>query len=129
MRDGTIRILRIIARMNVGGPAWQACALTQGLDSDCFETLLLCGEVEPHEADFLQLRDSGLEVHRIAPLGRSVRLLDDLRALLAIRREIKAFKPDVIHTHAAKAGVLGRIAAVATGSSSITLLLPSTRPH
>ena len=116
MSDGTIRILRIIARMNVGGPAWQASALTRGLASDGFETRLLCGEVEPHEADFLELRVEDLEVHRIAPLGRSVRLLDDLRALLAIRREIRAFKPDVIHTHAAKAGVLGRIAAVTTGS-------------
>lgn len=115
MSDRPIRILRIIARMNVGGPAWQATALTRGLDSNGFETRLLCGEVEHNEADYLDLHDSKLEVRRIETLGRSVRPLDDLRALMSIRREIKLFRPDVVHSHAAKAGVLGRIAAITTG--------------
>ncbi len=115
MSDRPIRILRIIARMNVGGPAWQATVLTRGLDSNGFETRLLCGEVEPNEADYLNLLDSKLEVRRIETLGRSVRPLDDLRALMSIRREIKLFRPDVVHTHAAKAGALGRIAAITTG--------------
>ena len=115
MSDDPIRILRVIARMNVGGPAWQATALTGGLDSNGFETRLLCGEVESDEADYLDLHGSRLEVRRIATLGRSVRPLDDLRALMSIRREIRLYRPDVIHTHAAKAGVLGRLAAVTTG--------------
>lgn len=115
MSDDPIRILRVIARMNVGGPAWQATALTRGLDSNGFETRLLCGAVESDEADYLDLHGSRLEVRRIETLGRSVRPLADLRALMSIRREIKLFRPDVVHTHAAKAGVLGRIAAITTG--------------
>jgi len=103
------RVLRIIARMNVGGPAWQVSVLTRGLDD--FETVLVAGDVEPGEADFVELRDPTLPVHRVPVLGRSVRLGDDLRALVAIRRAIRDFHPDVVHTHTAKAGLLGRLAA------------------
>ncbi|MDE0874476.1 MAG: glycosyltransferase family 4 protein [Acidimicrobiales bacterium] len=106
-----IRVLRIIARMNVGGPAWQVSALVRGLDGDRFESLLISGEVGKDEADFLDLRDPGLSLLKIPSLGRSVRIWDDLRALLLIRRAIRRFRPDIVHTHTAKAGVLGRLAA------------------
>jgi len=110
-RSQPIRVLRIIARMNVGGPAWQVSALVRGLDGDRFESLLISGEVDKDEADFLDLRDPGLPLLKIPSLGRSVRIWDDLRALLLIRRAIRRFRPDIVHTHTAKAGVLGRLAA------------------
>ena len=106
-----IRVLRVIARMNVGGPAWQVSVLTRGLDTGRFESRLVVGDVGGGEADFVELRDPGLPVVKIPALGRNVRFGDDLRAFIAIRREIRLFRPDIIHTHTAKAGVLGRLAA------------------
>ncbi len=106
-----IRVLRVIARMNVGGPAWQVSVLTRGLDTSRFETRLIAGDVGGGEADFVELRDPDLPLVKIPALGRSVRFGDDLRAFIAIRREIRLFRPDIIHTHTAKAGVLGRLAA------------------
>ena len=106
-----IRVLRVIARMNVGGPAWQVSVLTRGLDTSRFEIRLIVGDVGGGEADFVELRDPDLPLVKIPALGRSVRFGDDLRAFIAIRREIRLFRPDIIHTHTAKAGVLGRLAA------------------
>jgi glycosyltransferase involved in cell wall biosynthesis len=106
-----IRILRIIARMNVGGPAWQVSVLTRGLDEHRFESRLVVGDVGEGEADFIALRDPDLPALKIPALGRSVRFGDDLRAFVAIRRAIRDYRPDIVHTHTAKAGVLGRLAA------------------
>ena len=108
--DRPIRVLRVIARMNVGGPAWQASVLTRGLDGERWETLLVCGDVGDDEADFVDLRDPSLPLCRIPSLGRSIRPGDDLRAWWALRRIVRTFGPDVIHTHTAKAGVIGRLA-------------------
>jgi len=113
--DGPIRVLRIIARMNVGGPAWQASVLTRGLPDHGIETRLLVGTVGPDEEDFVSLRDPDLPVVTVPGLGRSVRLFGDLRALVALLVEIRRYRPHVVHTHTAKAGVLGRLAAVLGG--------------
>ncbi len=107
-----VRILRVIARMNVGGPAWQVSVLTRGLDAGRFETRLIVGDVGEGETDFVELRDPDLPLTRIPTLGRSVRFGDDLRAFISIRRAIRDFRPDIVHTHTAKAGLLGRLAAV-----------------
>ena len=98
--------------MNVGGPAWQASVLTRGLANEPFQTRLVCGYVGDTEADFIELRDPCLPTRRIESLGRSVRFGSDLWALVAICREIRAYRPHILHTHTAKAGVLGRIAAI-----------------
>ncbi len=109
---GPVRVMSILARMNVGGPAWLASVLTRGLPKDRFQTRLVCGCVDNSEADFIELRDPNLPVRRLESLGRSVRIGGDLLALIAICREIREFRPHIVHTHTAKAGVLGRIAAV-----------------
>ncbi len=107
-----IRVLRIIARMNVGGPAWEVSVLTRGLNNSEFTSQLVCGEISEGEADFLALRDPDLEVTRVGSLRRGLSILNDARAFFALVRLIREFKPDVVHTHTAKAGTLGRIAAV-----------------
>lgn len=106
-----VRVLRIIARMNVGGPAWQSSVLTRGLAGHGYETRLLAGRVDEGEANFVALRDPDLPVVDIEGLGRSVRIGGDLRAFVSICREIRRFRPHIVHTHTAKAGVLGRLAA------------------
>lgn len=107
----TLRVLRIIARMNVGGPALQVVGLTEGLHLPRFESRLLIGSVGPGEADYLDLRAPHIEAVRIPGLGRSPDPWGDATALRTVIREIRRFRPHIVHTHTAKAGVLGRVAA------------------
>lgn len=107
-----MRVLRIIARMNVGGPARQVAALSGALDGNRFRQRLLVGSVGPHEADFLLSRTLPVEVVTLQGLGRAVRPFDDVRAFAALVREIRRFHPAIVHTHTAKAGFLGRAAAI-----------------
>lgn len=107
-----VRVMRVIARMNVGGPALQAAVLMRGLDPDRFDQRLYTGEVEPGEADYLELRASDLTPYRIGTLGRSVRPADDARAVASLAAEMRRFRPHIVHTHTAKAGLLGRAAAM-----------------
>lgn len=107
-----VRVLRVIARMNVGGPAWQVSVLTRELENGQFTSQLVCGEISEGEADFLALRDSELAVTRIPSLGRSLNAFDDVRAFWQLVWIIRKTRPDIVHTHTAKAGVLGRVAAI-----------------
>ena len=111
MRD-RVRVLRVIARLNVGGPALHATLLTQRLDPTRYESTLVAGSEEPYEGSYLQLR--GLEVSnliRLRALGREIRGVRDLGALLELIGIIRRVRPDIVHTHTAKAGTLGRLAA------------------
>jgi glycosyltransferase involved in cell wall biosynthesis len=113
-----IKIMRIIARMNVGGPAIQITNMLNGLAPDQFEQRLYFGTCDAGEAEHISdIRDQSL-LHRIPSLQRSVHGLSEIAALLHLIMEIKSFKPDVIHTHTAKAGFLGRLAAMLSGSSA-----------
>lgn len=108
-------MLRLIARMNVGGPAQQIVGLQRGLDPRRFDSRLVTGWVGEGEEDHLRLRAPDIDVLRIAGLGRSVRVGDDARALAGVVGEMRRFSPDIVHTHTAKAGVLGRLAALRAG--------------
>ena len=114
-----VRVLRIIARMNVGGPAVQVSGLMRGFDQELFEQKLLTGYCAADEADYLEKVATDVKAIRIDGLGRSIKPRADLYALFAIVKEIRRFKPDVIHTHTAKAGVVGRIASILSGHSSV----------
>ena len=118
-----IRVLRIIARMNVGGPAYQVVLLSSRLDPARFESLLLAGAVGPGEASFDDLADaSGARWARVPGLRPEISPLDDLRALRHLAGAVRRFRPDVVHTHAAKAGMLGRLAALTAGRSRPVLV-------
>ncbi len=111
-----IRVLRVIARMNVGGPAYQVILLTARLGPERYESRLLAGAVGPGEASFDDLADaSGARWAHVRGLRPEIAPLDDLRALRRIAGEIRRFRPDIVHTHAAKAGTLGRLAALIAG--------------
>ena len=114
-----VRVLRIIARMNVGGPAVQVSGLMRGFDPEIFQQTLLTGFCATDEADYLEKVAVDVTAIRIDGLGRSIKPRSDLTALFSIIREIHRFKPDVIHTHTAKAGVVGRIASILSGQRSI----------
>ncbi|WP_214325868.1 glycosyltransferase [Nonomuraea sediminis] len=110
--DGKIRIMRIIARMNVGGPARQVSGLSRHLDPARFEQRLYTGHVAAGEADHLALSAPDIKTWVVRGLGRSVRPLDDLAALAQLHTEMRRFRPHIVHTHTAKAGALGRTAAM-----------------
>ena len=107
-----IRVMRIIARMNVGGPAVQVSGLMRSLDKSQFEHRLYTGFCAADEADYLETVARDVSAFRIEGLGRRVSLRGDLKAFLFLIKEIRAFKPHVIHTHTAKAGFLGRTASM-----------------
>ena len=109
-----IRVLRLIARMNVGGPAIQITGLMSNLPVEEFEQKLVTGFCDKNEIDYLEVNELNVTRTKVEGFGRSVNLFSDLKVLLAVRREIKAFNPDIIHTHTAKAGFLGRIASLLT---------------
>ncbi|MDX3763441.1 glycosyltransferase [Streptomyces sp. AK02-04a] len=104
--------MRVIARMNVGGPALQVSTLMRGLDRELFDQRLFAGFVGPGEADYVDQRAPDVQVCRVPTLGRAVRPTDDLRALWELTAAMRQFRPHIVHTHTAKAGALGRAAAV-----------------
>ena len=113
------KVLRIIARMNVGGPAIQVTALMEGLGKFGFKQELITGYCENGEEDYLKSHLIELGEIRIEGLGRSLKLFDDLNAFFKIRRFMKQFDPDIVHTHTAKAGVLGRLASLSLRKGTI----------
>ena len=117
-----MRVMRIIARMNVGGPAVQVSGLMRGFNAVDFDHRLYTGYCAADEADYLETVATDVQAIRIDGFGRRVSLGGDIRAFRALVKEIRIFKPHIIHTHTAKAGFLGRIA-------SIISLQPSIRVH
>jgi len=117
--DKRIKVLRLIARMNIGGPAVQVTGLMRELDPKLFNQKLVTGYVAANEADYLIENKINIPVTRLAGLGRSINLLADIRAFFELAKLIRKFKPDIIHTHTAKAGVLGRTAWIFSGYKPI----------
>jgi glycosyltransferase involved in cell wall biosynthesis len=114
-----IRVMRIIARMNVGGPAVQVSGLMRGFNSNEFEHRLYTGFCATDEADYLDSVATDIKAIRIDGLGRRVSLRGDIRAFLSLVKVIREFKPHIIHTHTAKAGFLGRIASLVSLQKSV----------
>jgi glycosyltransferase involved in cell wall biosynthesis len=111
-----IRVARVIARLNIGGPAQHVVLLTAGLDRTRFATTLITGRVGEAEGDFTETaRARGVEPVVIPELGRAIRPARDLFALFKLIRMFRHLRPDIVHTHTAKAGTLGRLAARVAG--------------
>ena len=113
--------MRIIARMNVGGPAVQVSGLMRGFNISDFEQRLYTGYCTSDEADYLDLVAKDVTATRIDGLGRRVNLYGDVKAFLTLIIAIRQFKPHIIHTHTAKAGFLGRLASLVSLQKSIRI--------
>jgi glycosyltransferase involved in cell wall biosynthesis len=108
-----VRVLRVIARMNVGGPAHHVSLLSGRAFPDRFKTLLLAGSVAAHEDSFEDLAArQGARLQTVPHLGPEIDPLGDARALRTIARIARSWKPHIVHTHTAKAGLVGRLAAL-----------------
>ncbi len=100
-----------MTRLNLGGPARQALASDPELLARGHELRLFAGSPLDGEGDlFDEARELGLDVVRVPGLGRDPRPTADFAALRALRRELSRFQPEILHTHASKAGLLGRLA-------------------
>lgn len=109
------KVLRLLNRLAVGGPVLNAVYLTKYMAPE-FETLLVVGEKEDHEknADFLT-KGLGIPVTTIAGMGRAINPMSDYSAYKKLKKLMLDFKPDIVHTHAAKPGIVGRLSASAVG--------------
>jgi glycosyltransferase involved in cell wall biosynthesis len=108
-----IRILRAITRLNIGGPAIHAILLTQALDDGVvFISTLAAGTTAPHEGDMLDMaRAHSVQPLLVPALGREISPVDDLLSLARMVQLVRKVRPDIVHTHMAKAGTVGRLAA------------------
>ena len=106
-----VKVARVIARLNTGGPAIHVISLTRELPHRGFECCLLTGAVGKSEGDMTPVAiEGGIKIFMIPSLSREVSLLRDVRAFFLLLGELKKWRPDILHTHTAKAGALGRIA-------------------
>lgn len=105
------KVLRIINRFNIGGPTYNAAYLTKYLP-DNYETLLIGGDREESEDSSQHILDDlGITPKIIPEMKRAIKFGNDYAAYKKIKQIIERFKPDIVHTHASKAGTLGRMAA------------------
>jgi len=110
-KNKKIKVLRIINRFNLGGPTFNAAYLTKYLEPE-FETLLVGGvKYEEEESSEFILEKLGIKPVIIPEMQRSISFSADKKAYQKIKKIIKEFQPDIVHTHASKAGTLGRLAA------------------
>jgi glycosyltransferase involved in cell wall biosynthesis len=111
-----LRICRVIARLNVGGVSVHIAQLTAGLDSQRFEQLVVTGREGKGEASMLPaVRERGVHPLIVPELGRDIRPREDAIALAKLTYLFRRWRPDIVETHTAKAGTVGRLAAVLAG--------------
>ncbi len=116
---GPIRIVRVIARLNIGGPAIQAITLTKNLEEHGYATTLVRGYEDPDEGNMDYVAEE-LDVRPVlVPWLRRNPGWHDLVALIALIAIIRRERPHIVHTHAAKAGTLGRVATLIVGISRL----------
>jgi glycosyltransferase involved in cell wall biosynthesis len=108
-----MQIARVITRLNIGGPSIQAIRLTTALEAHGFETRLIHGRLGEGEGDMRYLLTPGADVVFEPALCRPLSPFDDVRAVVRVYRQFRRLRPEIVHTHMAKAGLVGRLAATA----------------
>lgn len=113
---GTVKIVRVITRLNIGGPAIHAILLSGELNKRGYKDVLVVGRPGPEEGEMSYLAErSGVKPIVIPEMARELVFWNDLKSLFKISAIIRRERPDIVHTHTAKAGSLGRLAAVFAG--------------
>jgi glycosyltransferase involved in cell wall biosynthesis len=128
--DTNVRVLRVIARLNMGGPALHVAYLTAGLRERGYDTTLVAGTLARGEDSMAFVADElDVEVVRIDELGREISPLRDLLATLRLARLIRRERPQILHTHTAKAGTVGRVAALLAGRRKPPIVVHTFHGH
>jgi glycosyltransferase involved in cell wall biosynthesis len=125
-----VKVLRVIARLNVGGPALHVAYLTAGLADRGYDTTLVAGTVGRGEESMAFVADSkGVRVEVIDELHRNISPFRDARAIVRLARLIRRERPTILHTHTAKAGAVGRLAALLAGPSRPPIVVHTFHGH
>src|SRR5437764_9819869 len=125
-----VKVLRVIARLNVGGPALHVAYLTAGLADRGYDTTLVAGTVPRGEESMAFVaRQRGVRIETLDELQRDVSPLHDARAILQLARLIRRERPTILHTHTAKAGAVGRIAALLAGGARPPVIVHTFHGH
>lgn len=125
-----IRVLRVIARLNVGGPALHVSYLTRGLAARGYTTRLVAGQLSQGEGSMSHITDQlHVSVVGLPHLGREVSPLNDVLATRALAQVIRDFRPHILHTHTAKAGAVGRTAALLARSARPPIIVHTYHGH
>jgi glycosyltransferase involved in cell wall biosynthesis len=125
-----VKILRVIARLNMGGPALHVAYLTAGLSKRGYDTTLVAGSLARGEDSMAFVaEDLGVPIVRIDELGREISPVRDLVATVRLARLIRRERPQILHTHTAKAGTVARVAALLTGSRRPPIIVHTFHGH
>lgn len=122
--------MRVIARLNVGGPALHVAYLTAGLADRGYDTILVAGTLARGEESMSYVaRQRGVTIEPLEELHREIAPLRDMRAILRLARLIRRERPSILHTHTAKAGAVGRIAALLAGGARPPIVIHTFHGH
>jgi glycosyltransferase involved in cell wall biosynthesis len=125
-----IKVLRVIARLNVGGPALHVAYLSAGLANRGYDTTLVAGSLARGEESMAGASEQrGVKIVALDELHREIAPLNDLRAMVRLARLIRRERPDILHTHTAKAGAVGRVAALLSGSARPAIIVHTFHGH
>ena len=130
MSSEPIRVLRVIARLNMGGPAIHVANLAAGLETRGYHTTLVAGSLARGEDSMAFLAERlGVSVVSVAELQREVSVLHDARSVLRVAELIRSERPHILHTHTAKAGAIARAAALFAGGARPPVVLHTFHGH
>jgi glycosyltransferase involved in cell wall biosynthesis len=125
-----VRVLRVIARLNTGGPALHVAYLAKGLESRGYHTTLVAGRLARGEDSMAFVADElGIDVVSLRELHREISPVYDPIAVARVVREIRRVRPQILHTHTAKAGAVGRAAALLAGDAAPPIVVHTYHGH
>jgi glycosyltransferase involved in cell wall biosynthesis len=125
-----VRVVRVIARLNMGGPALHVAYLTAGLRERGYETTLVAGSLARGEDSMEHVtRELGIEVESLPALHREIAPWRDAVAVVRLAGLIRRLRPQIVHTHTAKAGAVGRLAAVLAGDARPPIVVHTFHGH
>jgi glycosyltransferase involved in cell wall biosynthesis len=125
-----VQVLRVIARLNMGGPALHVAYLTEGLAERGYDTTLVAGTLARGE-DSMQFvaERHGVQIVRVDQLHREISLVRDVVAAYRLAKLIRRTRPQILHTHTAKAGAVGRVAALLAGKARPPIVVHTFHGH
>src|SRR2546421_8310694 len=130
MSDEPVRVLRVIARLNMGGPALHVAYLTAGLAERGYETTLVAASRAGGEDWMAFVADElGIEVERIEELHPEIPPIRDAVGIVRLARLIRRVRPHILHTHTATAGAVGRLAALLAGDARPPIVVHTFHGH
>jgi glycosyltransferase involved in cell wall biosynthesis len=125
-----VKVLRVIARLNVGGPALHVAYLTAGLAPRGYDTTLVAGTIARGEESMAFVADAhNVHVETLGDLHREISPVRDLRAIVQLAQLIRRERPTILHTHTAKAGAVGRIAALLARGARPPIVIHTFHGH